>query len=727
MTQTLCSSVRNRLLVVLLLLPFAFTTTIATGRDIIFKGNNILIGKQLQFAKDATGSYTIQDTALLQFTDSKVETPNFGLSDAAFWLRFTITNDNPTDMLMLEVAYPMLDSCQLYELNGNKLTVQSIFESDHFKKRKIHHHNYVFDLDLPQGQSKTYYLRIKGNEQLVLPLIVKNERGFFESSLANEIISGIHIGILLVMILYNLFIYFSTYDRSYLFYVLYILFIGLTQTTITGYTFKFLWPDAPWFNNIAIIIFPALGGIFAILFFRIFLGTKQRVPILNKVLNLMIVLYIVAIVSRLSGFDRLSYRIIDYTGLIATLLGIGIAANLSLQNYRPAKFFLLAWTLFLVGIILFVLKNLNILPYNNFTNYTMQAGTDIVVILLSFALADKINILKKEEAAAREQALRVSLLNEKIIREQNVILEKKVEERTIELKQTNNELSTALTKLKDAQAQLIDSEKMASLGQLTAGIAHEINNPINFVSSNIRPLKRDISDLLELLASYDELQTVDNWDDLKTQLTNVAKMKADIDLDYLKEELDMLLRGMEDGAKRTVEIVKGLKIFSRVDEADLNFVNVNEGIESTLVILNNQMGSRMKLVKELGSIPAVECYPGKLNQVFMNILTNSIHAVLDEKESEKSPTIWVATGMEDDNTVRLSFKDNGTGMSPAVKAKIFEPFYTTKDVGKGTGLGLSIVFKIIEAHQGTIDVISEEGVGTEFVIKLPVKRKQPVS
>lgn len=713
---------RNSLNALLLLFFILFSNT-STGREIVFKGNNILIGKQLQTAEDTSGRYTIQDVTKLPFTDSKVETPNFGLSNSAFWLKFTIRNNNSAERLMLEVAYPMLDSCQLYELNNDTVVVQSFFEGDHFAKRKIKHHNFVFDLHLPRGQSKTYYLRIKGNEQIALPLIVRTEKGFFEASLTTEIITGIHVGILLVMILFNIFIYLSIYEKSYLYYVLYILFIGLTQITITGYAFKFLWPNAPWFNNLAIITFPALGGIFAILFFRNFLSTKERVPVLNKVLNVMIVLYVIAIITRLSGLDSLSYRIIDYAGLIATLLGIGIAAKLSLQNYRPAKFFLLAWTLFLVGVVLFVMRNLNILPYNNFTNYTMQAGTDIVVILLSFALADKINILKKEEAAAREQALRVSLLNEKIIREQNVVLEKKVEERTGELKQTNKELNTTLTKLKDAQSQLIESEKMASLGQLTAGIAHEINNPINFVSSNIRPLKRDINDLLELLAAYDELQQVETLSVLKQQLEKVEQMKADIDLDYLKEELDMLLKGMEDGASRTVEIVKGLKIFSRVDESDLNFVNINEGIESTLVILNNQMGSRMKVVKDLGNMPAIECYAGKLNQVFMNILTNSIHAVLEEKGSEKTPSIWVKTNLDNDDTVRISFKDNGMGMPPAVKAKIFEPFYTTKDVGKGTGLGLSIVFKIIEAHQGSIEVISEVGVGTEFVIKLPVKRK----
>ena len=700
----------------------------AISKEIVFEGKNLLIGTMLQTARDPSSTLTIKDIInnKASFTNSKEETPNFSLSNATYWLRFTVKNNSSDNKLLLELAYPMIDTCQFFDVTGDSISMEAVYERQPFTKRKINHHNIVFDLHLEPGSTKTYYLKIHGKQQIILPLILSNERGFLESSLTSQVISGMHIGLLLVMVLFNLFIYLSIYEESYLYYVLYILFIGLTQLTITGYTFKFLWPSSPAFNHFAIILFPALGGIFAILFFRNFLHTKTKVPILNKVLNAMIVLYILAIITRLLGNDSLSFRIIDYAGLTATLLGIGIAAKLTLQNYRPAKFFLLAWTIFLFGIILFVLRNLNILPYNIFTNYTMQAGTDIVVILLSFALADKINILKKEEEASREQALKVSLLNEKIIREQNVFLERKVEERTVELKQTNVELTTTLTKLKDAQGQLIESEKMASLGQLTAGIAHEINNPINFVSSNIRPLKRDIADLLDLLSLYDEVKQVETMEALKEKIVEVDKLKKEVDLQYLKEELDMLLKGMEDGAHRTVEIVKGLKIFSRVDESDLNFVNINEGIESTLVILNNQMSSRMKLVKELGNIPAIECYGGKLNQVFMNILTNSIHAVLDHNDPDKVPSIFVKTSLLDEGTVSIIFRDNGVGMPPEVKAKIFEPFFTTKDVGKGTGLGLAIVFKIIEAHHGTIDVTSEVGKGTEFRIKLPVKRHSKI-
>jgi signal transduction histidine kinase len=227
-----------------------------------------------------------------------------------------------------------------------------------------------------------------------------------------------------------------------------------------------------------------------------------------------------------------------------------------------------------------------------------------------------------------------------------------------------------------------------------------------------------------LLNAYDEIKQLNTIESINARFSYIDNLKQEMDIDYVKEELEMLLGGMEEGAKRTVEIVKGLKIFSRVDEADLNTVNINDGIEATLVILNNQLSSKMKLVKELGNIPDIECFPGKLNQVFMNIITNSIHATLDHRVPEKTPVIRVKTALFDDKTVVISIKDNGIGMRPEVKAKIFEPFFTTKDVGKGTGLGLSIVFKIIQAHHGTIEVISEPGAGTEFVIKLPVKRSQ---
>jgi signal transduction histidine kinase len=297
-------------------------------------------------------------------------------------------------------------------------------------------------------------------------------------------------------------------------------------------------------------------------------------------------------------------------------------------------------------------------------------------------------------------------------------LEGKVEERTSALKKSNSELMTTLTELKQTQSQLVNAEKMASLGQLTAGIAHEINNPINFVVSNVKPLQRDIEDIHELVNKYHDLK---NGEQLQEKIEEINKFRKEIDYDYIKEEISGLLKGIEEGASRTADIVKGLRVFSRLDENDLKKTNIVDGIESTLTLLNPELSGSIDVVKNYNKIPDIECFPGKMNQVFMNILNNAIFAIKANKDRKEKGKLVISTSA-DDKYVTISIKDNGTGMTEEVKTKVFEPFFTTKDVGKGTGLGMSITFSIIEDHHGLIELNSEYGQGTEFVIKLPVKQ-----
>lgn len=274
-------------------------------------------------------------------------------------------------------------------------------------------------------------------------------------------------------------------------------------------------------------------------------------------------------------------------------------------------------------------------------------------------------------------------------------LDRLVQERTDELHRT--------------QQQMIESEKLASLGQLTAGVAHEINNPINFVVSSTPPLRRDIDDLRKALEAYDAI--LENH-----QLTDKAsKVKEELELDYVTQEIEHLLQGIEEGANRTAEIVRGLRTFSRLDEDEVKTASVTEGIESTLTLLRKQYESNIKIVREYGDVPDIECYPGKLNQVYMNLLSNAIQAINEEGE------IRISVGQVDDS-VRVQITDTGAGMSKEIMRRIFEPFFTTKDVGVGTGLGLSISYGIIERHRGSIEVSSELGTGTTFTITLPLRQ-----
>lgn len=279
-----------------------------------------------------------------------------------------------------------------------------------------------------------------------------------------------------------------------------------------------------------------------------------------------------------------------------------------------------------------------------------------------------------------------------------------------EIEEKNTALNIVLTNLKETQQQLIQSEKMASLGQLTAGVAHEINNPINFVSANIKPLREDLADLIKCINYYQQTVTDKG---LEKEFTEVQKLNEQIDIQFLITEVNNLLNGIEEGASRTSEIVKGLRNFSRLDQNVIKKADLNEGIESTLALLHSTYRDRIEIVKDYAKIPEADCFPGQMNQVFMNLLSNAIQAINGEGK------IFITTSATE-NSVRISIKDTGNGMTEEVRTKIFDPFFTTKEVGKGTGLGLSISYGIIEKHKGKLEVFSAPGKGAEFVISLPL-------
>ena len=264
------------------------------------------------------------------------------------------------------------------------------------------------------------------------------------------------------------------------------------------------------------------------------------------------------------------------------------------------------------------------------------------------------------------------------------------------------ELNETHDKLKTTQQQLVQSEKMAGLGQLTAGVAHEINNPINFVSSSIGSLKRDVDDLKLLVKTYQE------------KPNEAVALAKQLDIDYTVKEIDELMQGITEGANRTAEIVKGLRNFSRTDEAEKKNANINECLDSTIMILQTKLKDKnIELKKQFAQLPDIACYPGQLNQVFMNIISNAADAI-----EGNNGEINVVTKKENNN-ILVSIKDNGKGMTDEVKKKIFDPFFTTKDVGSGTGLGLSIAYGIMEKHNAKIEVESEVGKGTTFIVSLP--------
>jgi two-component system, NtrC family, sensor kinase len=682
---------------------------------------NTFVKNQVDFLKDSIGNLEINGVMKSNaFQQIPSDIPNFGISHAPYWFKLNINNQTNSTRFLLQISQAGLDEVEFYQSDSSgNLTVLKTGEDYVFDSRTYFDPNYIFRVHLPTGKTSSVFIRVKARDNVQVPMLIGLPETIFQTNKQKDTIVGIYIGIMLVMLFYNFFIYFTVRDRSYLLYVIYIAAVILTQASIHGYTFQYLWPNIPVLAYFSSFIFPPFVGITSFYFMREFLHTKNALPRIDKYHPIFIVGYLIGFLLAIFQQFETSFLLIEICAVSLSMYMLAQSIILSRRGSRPARIFLIAWIIFLFGVTLYVMKDIGILPYNNFTLYTMPIGSALEVVLLSFALADRIKLLKKEKEISQAEAFSALQENEKLIREQNIILEQKVQERTTELEKTNDDLNKTLTHLKETQAQLVDAEKMASLGQLTAGIAHEINNPINFVHANIKPLKMDIADLMILFEKYDRLEEGQN---LKEGLLEIENYKKEIDLAYLRKEIENLLNGIEDGANRTAEIVSGLKSFSRLDESDLKDANINEGIESTLTILRSAIPPNVEVVKNLGLVQSIECFPGKLNQVFMNVLNNAFQAI-EQKKSENKEQVTITTKNVGD-TVEVLIEDTGIGMSPEVKAKIFEPFFTTKDVGQGTGLGMSIVFKIIESHSAKIQIGSEVGKGTSVLITL--SRKQNI-
>jgi signal transduction histidine kinase len=376
--------------------------------------------------------------------------------------------------------------------------------------------------------------------------------------------------------------------------------------------------------------------------------------------------------------------------------------------------------------------NLNALISNSLA---LQAAIAVFILLITTLLAELLGTaiaspikhltqvakqFSQGELTARAQVISQDEIGELAINFNHMAEKLSLREQTI--KEQMQQLEATLAELQQTQAQLIQTEKMSSLGQMVAGIAHEINNPTSFIRGNLSPLSDYVSDILKLLELYQQSYPESNQE--------INQLIQEIDLDYLQQDLPKLIGSLKVGSDRIGEIVLSLRNFSRLDEAECKFVDIHSGIDSTLMILNHRLKSQRHrcgiiVKKEYTELPLVECYPGQLNQVLMNILSNAIDALEEAIQTNSiQPQIQIHTQQITPEAIAIHIIDNGLGIPETQLDKIFDPFFTTKPIGKGTGLGLSVCYQIIvDQHQGQLKCVSAPGEGTEFIIHIPITQK----
>ncbi|HMG16145.1 MAG TPA: 7TM diverse intracellular signaling domain-containing protein [Saprospiraceae bacterium] len=630
------------------------------------------------FLTDQLKKFSSKDISTPEFQKAlkpaTVKDFNFGLSNAAIWYKISLANITG-DRWLLKVGNPTLEDISLFTPTvSGKFDSIKLSLTQNMKDRPWQNNNYILNLPFTENKKQDFYLRITSKHSMLIPIEIATADALFVSTHYDDIWAGVYLGFILVMAVFNFFIFISVRDISYLYYVLYISSIGLLISMHNGYPFELLWGNAA-FLNVYLDLLTSLAGIFATLFTMHFLNTKVIAPRIHTGLRIILGMYILAGIIVLAGQTALGSVAEEITGLFSSLYLFFAVIYIYKNGYKAARFYLLAWSTLLIGIIFFVLGDAGIFNARNIINIDpLQLGSALESLLLSFALADRFSMYKKEK--------------EELVLQQNLILESKVNERTAEL-------SATLEHLKETQAQLILQEKLASLGKMTSGIAHEIQNPLNFVN---------------------------NFSDLSRELINEAKETNDEkERNEILDDLESNLEKIFHHGQRADSIVKNMLMHSRTGGKEKELTDINILVTEALNfsysgMKSKKLGFNCVIEKALDEqIPRVNIIPQDISRVILNLFNNAFYAVKDKTDA----LVKVSTSLHN-NECEIKIWDNGSGIPDDIKQKIFEPFFTTKPSGEGTGLGLSISYEIILSHGGEMKVESVKNKFTEFSISFTI-------
>ncbi|MGV1099649.1 7TM diverse intracellular signaling domain-containing protein [Thiovibrio sp. JS02] len=662
------------------------------------------LGRHLELLQDPGAELTIAQIRRPEhdgrFSRSDSDSPGFGFTNAAVWARFTLANTLPRSIeYYLEIKYPLLDHMELYQPDeSGGYTISEGGDRYPFAERAIQYRNNIFPITLGPGQQKTFYLRCITTSSLNLPVTLHSPANLASEISSEQTLLGIYYGILLVMMIYNLFIFISLKDNTFLYYVLFVLTYMLFQLSLNGMAFQYFWPNRIWWANNCTPLFIFLAYIWATQFTRKILDTPRNVPRLDAILRACLILSILGSVITLFFSYNLSIR-------LATLMSLTVFALIAagflcmLKGYRPARYYFLAWSLFLLGVTVYALKTFGVLPHTFITNWGIQIGSAWEVILLSMGLADRFYLMKQEKEQLQSeyaQEMRDAHDNlEKSFRELELFknsLEKLVEERTEDLNNLNEDLAQEALDRKNAEQRAEAASRAKS--QFLASMSHEIRTPMNAILG----------------------------------MANMAAKGAET------PRMRQYLKIIQDSGQSLLALINDILDFSKIEAGRLDLECTNFDLRETLDGLADMFSKQVaeKGIELIISLDrAVPCAvvgdPLRLRQILTN-LTNNALKFTESGEIVIGVRLEKTTG--DWASLRFSVKDSGSGINHDQIRKLFNE-YTQADTSTarlygGTGLGLAISKQLVTLMGGEISAESAPGQGSifHFTIQLQLQPRE---
>jgi len=683
------------------------------------------IGKQIQFLEDYNYNLTLQDITSpkyqSQFEYGVQEIPTYGLEKMALWIKIKIEHPKKFNTpYVLEIGYPTFDSIHYFIEQGGEITEEGFLgDRVNFSQRMIRHKNFIIPLNLNRSKESTIYLKIQNKGSIILPINIKPREQLFSEDIPEELFYGIFYGVMLVMLLYNLFLAFSARSINYIFYVAIITGNLLTLSALNGHAFMYIWYDMPWWANHVIVFGIGLWILAGNQFASSFLETRKLFPSYHWVFVSMKFLGIVIIVLAFVADYALSLKIANYSLLINCLILLFSGIYFWVKKVKVASIFTLAWVAYLIGVLLYTLRNLGILPVNLITTHVLEMGAMTEVVLLSVSLGYKYRLLEVEKKEARQNALDLMAHSQKLVQEQNEELERKVALRTSELEQKQDEILTQNEVLNSKNERLTEAQQIIEAQNLKLKeYTDDLESQVAKRTEDLQLTNTELAQNMQKLEQY-AFMTAHNLRAPVARLLGLTHL-LQISPDTKRSEwIDIISKIKEEGDSldSVIKDLNAILDLRKDAEKDHEWIDLNQKLTKTKRILKNSIElSEARIHFDNSAFTQIKSNPTYIDSIFYNLISNAIKY----RSTKRSLIINISTTKEEDKKI-ITFSDNGVGIDlEKNENRLFGMYQRFHTHVEGKGLGLYLVKSQMDILGGEIAVESKLDKGTTFTLIFPI-------